>query len=80
MLLNKKSKIRGSGILVVILSSIAFSIYAMSAYLEVEHFSILLDKYEKNSKEIYEKYIDNVDDFYNLYYNNIIENNDIMYK
>ena len=62
-----KSK-KGSGILVVILASIAFSVYAMSAFTEIEHFGILLDKYEENNKKYYEKYIDNVDEFYNKYY------------
>lgn len=72
---NVKLK-RGSGILVIILSSIAFSIYATSAFSEIEHFSILLNKYEKNNKEYYEKYIDNVDEFYKLYDNN---EKDIMF-
>lgn len=74
-MLNKSKKLRGSGILVVILSSIAFSIYATSAFTEIEHFSILLDKYEKNNKEYYERYIDDIDEFYNIYDNN----DDIMY-
>lgn len=72
---RKKNNLKGSGILVVILSSIAFSVYAMSAFAEIEHFSILLDKYEKNNREYYEKYIDNVDEFYDIYNNN----DDIMY-
>lgn len=71
--MNKK--IRGSGILVVILSSIAFSIYAMSSVAETEHLSILLNKYEENNKNHYEKYINNIDDFYELY----DKNDDVMY-
>ena len=59
-----KSKIKGSGILVVILSSIVFSIYVMSTYAESEHFSILMDKYDNNNKEYYEKYIEDIDTFY----------------
>lgn len=47
MLLSKK-KIKGSAILVVIFSSIAFFIYVMSVYSESEHFSIIQNKYEKN--------------------------------
>lgn len=77
--MNKKSvlkKNKGSGILVVILSSIAFSIYSSTAFLDIEHFSILLDKYEKNNKEYYERYVNNIDEFYNLYEN---EQSDIMY-
>lgn len=72
---RKKNSLKGSGILVVILSSIAFSIYTMSAFSEIEHFSILLDKYEENNREYYERYINNVDEFYNIYNNN----DDIMY-
>ena len=75
-MLREKRKLKGSGILVVILSSIAFSIYAMSAFSQVEHFSILLEKYEKNNKELYEKDIDYVDNFYKLYDNN---QEDVMY-
>lgn len=73
--MNRLNSKKGSGILVVILASIAFSIYAMSAFTEIEHFGILLDKYEENNKEYYEKYIDNVDEFYNKYY----IDDDVMY-
>lgn len=76
---KKMAKIKGSGILVVVLASIAFSIYAMGSFAEVKHYSILLDRYEKNNKKNIEKYINNVDEFYNLYYNNN-EQSDIMYK
>lgn len=72
---KKKNSLKGSGILVVILSSIAFSIYAMSTLSEIEHFSILLDKYEENNREYYEKYINDIDEFYDIYNNN----DDIMY-
>lgn len=73
--MDKKRKLRGSGILVVILSSIAFSIYGMSAFAEIEHLGILLNKYEENNKEYYEKYVNDVDSFYNLYN----KDEDIMY-
>ena len=73
-ILNKIKK-RGSGILVVILSSIAFSAYAMSSFAEIEHFSILLNKYEENNRGYYEKYINNINEFYNIYN----DNEDIMY-
>lgn len=66
--MNRLNSKKGSGILVVILASIAFSVYAMSAFTEIEHLGILLDKYEENNKKYYEKYIDNVDEFYNKYY------------
>lgn len=59
-----EKKLKGSGILVVVLSAMAFSIYAMSTFSESEHFSILVDKYEKNNKEYYERNIDNIEEFY----------------
>lgn len=63
----KVNKIKGSAILVVIFSSIAFYIYVMSVYSESEHFSIIQNKYEKNitkryeinEKEFYEKTLEN---------------------
>lgn len=67
------NKLKGSGILVVILSAVVFSIYATSNFAEAEHYSILQEKYEKNIKEEYEKNIDNIEEFYN----NILEQNDI---
>lgn len=52
--MKKVKKIRGSAILVVIFSSIAFFIYVMSVYSETEHFSVIQNKYEKNIKKEYE--------------------------
>ena len=75
MLVIMNKKVRGSGILVVILASIAFSVYAMSSIAEPEHLGILLNKYEENNKRYYEKYINNIDEFYNLYN----KNSDVMY-
>lgn len=63
--LNKMSKIKGSGVLVVVLSAMVFSVYTMSTFSESQHFSILIDKYEKNIKEYYEKNVDNIDEYYN---------------
>lgn len=62
--MSRKNRLRGSGILVVILTSIAFSIYAISTFSEQEHFSILSSKYEKNITSIYEKDINNIDKYY----------------
>lgn len=59
-----KERLRGSGILVVVLSAMAFSIYTMSTFSESEHFSILVNKYEKNNKEFYEKNLDNIEAYY----------------
>lgn len=49
----KQNKIKGSAILVVIFSSIAFFIYVMSVYSEAEHFNIIQNKYEKNISDKY---------------------------
>lgn len=49
----KQNKIKGSAILVVIFSSIAFFIYVMSVYSEAEHFNIIQNKYEKNISNKY---------------------------
>ena len=61
---NVKEKLKGSGILVVVLSAMAFSIYTMSTFSESEHFSILINKYEKNNREYYERNLENLDEFY----------------
>jgi hypothetical protein len=61
---NVEKKLKGSGVLVVILSSIAFSIYIMSVYAEQEHFAIMQNKYEKNIVTQYEKTSDNIEKFY----------------
>lgn len=63
--MKKYSKLKGSAVLVVILSAIVFSIYVVSNFAEQEHYGILQDKYEKNIKEDYEKNVDNVEEFYN---------------
>ncbi len=70
--MNKKLK--GSGILIVILSAIAFFTYTMSTFNEQEYFSILQDKYQKDIINEYEKNNNNIDEFYNqvvMIYNNM---------
>lgn len=69
-----KKKVRGSGILVVVLSAIAFLIYTTSTYAEVEHFSILQKKYETDIISYYEKDIDNISDVYNT----LVKNDNII--
>lgn len=59
--LNKYS---GSGILVVVLSSIALYIYVSSVYAEQEHFNIMQNKYEKNIIAEYESKNNNIEEFY----------------
>lgn len=61
---KNKKMLKGSGVLVVILSAITFSIYVTSNFAEAEHYSIMQDKYEKNIKEYYEKNLEDIDDFY----------------
>lgn len=68
---DKKRMLKGSGVLVVILSAITFTIYVTSNFAEAEHFSIMQDKYEKNIKEYYEKDLSDIEDFYDR----IIEKN-----
>ena len=69
--MKKSNKLKGSAILVVLFSSIAFYIYVMSVNSEAEHFSIIQNKYEKN---ITEKYNLDIDD----YYNNTKEKNQML--
>ena len=52
--MRERLSLKGSAILVVIFSSIAFFIYVMSVYSETEHFSIIQNKYEKHITEKYE--------------------------
>lgn len=61
---EKLKRLKGSGVLVVILTSIAFTIYVMSTYSEQEHFGILQNKYEKDIIKQYEQHVDHVDEFY----------------
>ena len=62
--LKNISKLKGSGILVVILSAIAFSIYSTSVFSESKHFSLIFSKYEKSISNYYEKNVNDVDGFY----------------
>ena len=62
--MKKYKKLAGSGTLVVILSAIAFSIYAVSSFAEKEHYSIMQNKYEKNIIKEYEKNVDNIEEYY----------------
>ena len=60
----KKNKMRGSGILVVVLSAIAFSIYSSTSFLETEHFEVMVSSYIGNIKEKYSKNVSNVEENY----------------
>lgn len=65
-----KKNIKGSAILVVMFSAIAFFIYAMSVYSEAEHFSIIQNKYNAKFKEIYNY---DKDEFYEYTLKNLNE-------
>lgn len=76
--MNKKvNNLRGSGVLIVVLSAISFSIYASSTYSEQQHFSIMQKKYEKNIIEHYEKDNQRIDEIYEelLQINKLSDNN-----
>lgn len=60
----KKNKMRGSGILVVVLSAIAFSIYSSTSFLDTEHFGVMVSSYIGNIKEKYSKNVSNVEENY----------------
>ena len=60
----KKNKMRGSGILVVVLSAIAFSIYSSTSFLETEHFGVMVSSYIGNIKEKYSKNVSNIEENY----------------
>ena len=60
----KKNKMRGSVILVVVLSAIAFSIYSSTSFLETEHFGVMVSSYIGNIKEKYSKNVSNVEENY----------------
>lgn len=62
---SKKNKLRGSGVLIVVLSAISFSIYASSTYAQQQHFSIMQKKYEKNIVNYYEKDNERIEEIYN---------------
>ena len=72
--MKKRLNFKGSAILVVIFSAIAFFIYVMSVYSESEHFSIIQNKYEKsinekydvNEKEFYEKTLEKTKNLNNV--------------
>ncbi|MDD3303721.1 MAG: hypothetical protein PHP54_02275 [Clostridia bacterium] len=61
---ERRKLLKGSGVIVVIFVAIAFSIYTMTTFSENEHFSIMMNKYEKNNKEYYEKNIDDIENYY----------------
>ncbi|MEG1705564.1 MAG: hypothetical protein RR290_03195 [Clostridia bacterium] len=74
----KNKKIKGSAILIVILSAVVFSIYTSSTYAQQEHFSIMQKKYEETIKKYYEKDNENIEEIYIELYNiNKVNKNNI---
>lgn len=63
-MIKSKNKLKGSAILIVILSSVIFTIYASSTYVEEQHFKIMQQKYENNIIKYYEKDINNIHEIY----------------
>lgn len=66
---KRKSLLRGSGVLVVILSAIVFSIYISSTFAEEEHFAIMQNRYENSIVQNYQKDVNNVEQIYETLYN-----------
>jgi hypothetical protein len=63
--MNKfQNRLRGSGILIVVLSAMTFSIYTTSTYAEQQHFDVMEKKYEKNIVQYYEKDNENIEEIY----------------
>ena len=68
---RNKKMITGSGVLVVILSTLATSIYIISTFADYEHFNMQLDKYKSNLNIMYKEKVDNVDKVYSNLENKI---------
>lgn len=63
--MNKsRSKIKGSGVLIVVLAAITFTIYASSTYADQQHFNVIQKKYEDSIVKYYEKDIVRIDEIY----------------
>lgn len=73
---RNKKLIKGSGVLVVIFSALATSVYMISTFADYEHFNTQVDKYKKNLSSIYQKKVDNVDNVYNILQRKIESKND----
>ena len=78
--INNKNKLRGSGVLIVVLSAISFSIYASSTYAQQQHFNIMQKKYEKNIISYYEKDNEKIEEIYDelIKINKLSNNNNNM--
>lgn len=64
MKIEKSKLIKGSGVLVVIFSALATSIYMISTFADYEHFNTSVEKYKSNLVSIYEEKLENIDKVY----------------
>lgn len=63
--MNKSlNKLKGSGVLIVVLSAITFTIYASSTYADAQHYNLIQKRYEENIIKHYEKDNQKIDDIY----------------
>lgn len=63
--MNKsKIKLKGSAVVLVILSAITFTIYSSSTYSQQEHFNLMQKRYEKRIINYYERDLESIDEIY----------------
>lgn len=75
MKIRNNNLFKGSATVVVIFSSLAASIYMVSAFADYEHYNIMLSKFENNTKQHYKQRVENVDNYYTDF-TSIIETNE----
>lgn len=61
---KKANKLKGSAILLVILTMVAITVYSTGTYIEQEHLQILQKKYEDGIIKKYEENTKNIDETY----------------
>ena len=62
--IKSRFKKTGSGTLVVVISSLIFTMYVSSTYADVRHLKYMEEQYEKNIISIYTINVDNVESNY----------------
>lgn len=62
--IQKRFKKTGSGTLVVVISSVIFTMYVTSTYADVRHLKYMQEKYEKDIIQIYSINVDAVENSY----------------
>jgi len=71
---NRNKLLKGSGIMVIIFSSLATSVYLISTFADYEHFKITVDKYSNTLSSTYQEKIDTLDNTYNKLEQKILSN------